>query len=88
MNIQIKHVQASYSKEKGYVGSIELEVEGHQSLYEVTLYSKDAKDWSYSLNFAKQSGLEEEISRLEELIEEDDEVFDSLVNAVEAHIAK
>jgi hypothetical protein len=82
MNVMIKSVRSTYSQENGYVGTIELEVEGHQSMYEVTLHSKDAKNWSYSLHFTKQSGMEEEIVALEERIEEDDDLFDSLVDAV------
>lgn len=70
-----------HSKENGYVGQVDFEYEGHQSSYTVTLQSKDGRDWGYSLLFLSESGSEEEIEAVEELLEEDDEAFDQLVEA-------
>ncbi|MBP1154449.1 MULTISPECIES: hypothetical protein [unclassified Paenibacillus] len=79
MNIQIVKSGMTYSKEDGYVGQVEFTCEGHQAPYEITFHSKKAKEWMYSLNFANESGPEKEILLLEEVLEEDDELFDQLV---------
>ncbi|MGG1598624.1 hypothetical protein [Paenibacillus naphthalenovorans] len=80
MDIQIVKSDMTYSKEDGYVGHVQFTCEGHQAPYEITFHSKNAKEWMYSLNFAKESGPEQEILSLEEILEEDDELFDRLVN--------
>lgn len=79
--ITILEAGITHSKADGYVGKVEFRVEGHKQPYEITLHSKNKKEWMYSLNFLNESGSEEEIEALEELLEEDDEVYDLLVNA-------
>ncbi|MDU0200352.1 MULTISPECIES: hypothetical protein [Paenibacillus] len=70
-----------YSKAEGYLGHVQFSVEGHEHPYEITLQSLRGKDdWSYALNFLSESGKEEDIEAVEELLEED-EWFDLLVNA-------
>lgn len=67
--------------EDGYLGHVVFMYADHPTAYEITLHSKRRKDWSYSLSFSKDSGKEEHILQLEELLEEDDELFDQLVEA-------
>lgn len=81
MNFTIQHAEMNYSKEEGYVGKVDFQVENHKEAYEITLYSKKRKDWMYSLHFLNASGSEEEISSVEEWIEENDDFFDQLVEA-------
>ncbi|GLI06315.1 hypothetical protein YDYSG_23450 [Paenibacillus tyrfis] len=81
MNVNIIGSRMTHSKESGYVGHVEFQYEGHEAPYEITLHSKNAKDWSYSLIFSKESGSEEDILAVEERLEEDDDFYDLLVNA-------
>ncbi|GGG11484.1 hypothetical protein [Paenibacillus abyssi] len=81
MKITILHATMSYTKEDGYVGQVQFRAENHRDDYEITLQSKKGKEWSYGLHFLNASGSEEEIFKMEELIEEDDELFDSLIEA-------
>ncbi len=74
----------TYTKENGYVGNIEFTVEAHKEPYEITIYSKNQKEWSYGLHFLNASGIEEEIFAVEELLDENDESFDLLVEAAKA----
>ncbi|MDF2814798.1 MAG: hypothetical protein K0Q81_998 [Paenibacillus sp.] len=80
MQIKILEATMSHSKEDGYVGRVLFEVESHSNAYEITLQSKSKKDWSYALNFSQDSGKEEEILAVEDALEEDDELFDLLVD--------
>ncbi|TDF99734.1 hypothetical protein [Paenibacillus piri] len=84
--ISVLEASMTHSKEDGYVGKVEFRVEQHKQPYEITLYSKNGKEWMYSLNFLHESGSEEEIDALEELLEEDDELYDSLINAAKSKL--
>ncbi|WEK55774.1 MAG: hypothetical protein P0Y55_06940 [Candidatus Cohnella colombiensis] len=82
MKINIIKTNMSFSKETGYVGHVEFGVEGHKQPYEITLQSDKGKnDWNYALNFSQTPGSEEEIQKVDEYIEEDDDLFDELVEA-------
>ncbi|MEB3101710.1 hypothetical protein [Ferviditalea candida] len=81
MNLTILHAEMSYSKEDKYVGKVDFQLDNHKQAYEMSLYSKDRKDWMYSLHFLNASGSEEEISKVEELIEQNDDFFDQLLEA-------
>ncbi|WP_442604300.1 hypothetical protein [Paenibacillus sp. KN14-4R] len=82
MQINIQQADMSFSKEDGYVGHVQFVVEGHMAPYEMTLQkSKKGKEWNYALNYANESGPEDDIMDVEEEIEENDELFDMLVNA-------
>lgn len=72
----------------GYVGTVEFTLENHKSAYEATFYSKKGRDWDYSLNFAHESGSEEELLIADALLVDDDELFDQLLDAVEAQIGQ
>jgi hypothetical protein len=84
LEIIIQKAKMTHSKENGYVGNVEFLVETHKAAYEITLYSKNAKEWSYGLHFLNASGSEEEIFAVEELLDENDEFFDQLVDAAKA----
>ncbi|KAA9004172.1 hypothetical protein F4V43_12305 [Paenibacillus spiritus] len=64
-----------------YLGHTVFRLEGHEAAYEITLFSKKGKEWDYALNFAEESGDEEQFLRADSLIEEDDELFDRLLDA-------
>ncbi|WP_312886534.1 hypothetical protein [Paenibacillus foliorum] len=85
--ITILEASMTHSKEDGYIGKVEFSVENHKQPYEITLYrKKNNKEWSYSLNFLKDSGGEEEIEALEELLEEDDEIYEQLIEAAKSKL--
>ncbi|MCZ8513526.1 hypothetical protein O9H85_14000 [Paenibacillus filicis] len=88
MNIDIIDAAMSHSKEDGYIGRVEFSVEHQAHPYEITLHSKNAKEWMYSLNFARESGPEKDILLLEEQLEEDDELFDRLVEAAKSRLVQ
>ncbi|MBD2871166.1 hypothetical protein IDH41_21505 [Paenibacillus sp. IB182493] len=88
MNISILDASMTYSKEDGYVGKVQFGVEGHSNEYEITLQSKKGNEWGYGLFFLHESGKEEQLLELEDLIEEDDELFDFLVETAEAKLEK
>lgn len=80
--MKIAIVQAAMSREEdGYRGSVLFEAEGHKCAYEVTLLSKNGSSWDYSLSFGGESGPEEEILAVERALEEDDDLFDQLIDA-------
>ncbi|MED4599839.1 hypothetical protein P9314_03845 [Paenibacillus validus] len=81
MEVNITEASMTHSKEDGYLGRVVFGVTGQQSAYELTLQSKNARDWSYSLSFTASSGKEEDIYVVESRLEEDDELFDALVDA-------
>nr|WP_175532270.1 hypothetical protein [Paenibacillus sp. yr247] len=86
--IEILKASMEHSKEEGYIGHVEFRVEGHEHPYEITLQSKRGKDdWSYALHFLQESGKEEDIEAVEELLE-DDEWFDKLVDAAQKTLVK
>ena len=81
MKWEILGAEMTYSKEDGYMGKVRFTLEGHRSRYEVMLQSDKGNNWSYSLSFTEDSGIEEEIESAEQLLEEDDDLFDALVDA-------
>ncbi|TMV48142.1 hypothetical protein FE783_19520 [Paenibacillus mesophilus] len=86
MKWEIIDAEMVYSKEEGYLGKVRFSLEGQRSRYEITLQSKKGNEWSYSLNFTEESGIEAEIEAAEERLEEDDELFDALVEAAKAKL--
>ncbi|RAP77591.1 hypothetical protein [Paenibacillus montanisoli] len=83
MNITITHAAMTHDKENGYRGIVQFDAEGHKHPYEVTLQLNSIRGttWDYSLRFAKDPGSEEEINQVEAAIEQDDDLFDSLIDA-------
>ncbi|ULL19825.1 hypothetical protein DVH26_16425 [Paenibacillus sp. H1-7] len=78
----------SYSKEDGYIGKVAFEFKDHKLPYEITLHSKNGKEWSYGLFFLNESGSEDEILEVEDVLEESDEWYDFLVNAAKNTLQK
>ncbi|WP_274653235.1 hypothetical protein [Paenibacillus humicola] len=87
MNIVIQRAEITREPEGGYRGRVLFEAEGHKRPYEVTLLSKNGSSWDYSLSFGRESGPEEQIHAMEAALEEDDELFDTLVDAVMAKLS-
>lgn len=81
MNIEIISTEMRREGEKGYVGNTVYRTEGEKSVYEITFMSKNGKDWDYSLHFTEQSGDEEELLRMDELLENDDDSYNQLLDA-------
>jgi hypothetical protein len=82
MKINILHASMTHNEQNGYLGHVRFEVDGHKQPYEMTLQSdRRLDDWNYSLNFSDEPGGEQEIEAVEKSIEEDDELFDNLVEA-------
>ncbi|BFH62305.1 MULTISPECIES: hypothetical protein [Paenibacillus] len=81
MEFQIIKADMSLDEEKHYLGHVTFSLAGHQTPYEITLFSKKQNQWDYSLNFSGDSGVEEEFLKADELLEEDDDLFDALVDA-------
>jgi hypothetical protein len=81
MDITISKAAMSHNKEEGYLGHVEFLVQEHPKAYEITLQSKNDRDWNYSLIFAGEPGKEEHILQVEEQLEQDDDLFDQLVAA-------
>jgi hypothetical protein len=81
MAVQVISASLTHDGEKSYTGRVQFQVEGHNQPYEVTLFSKNKRDWDYSLMFANESGSEENMLLVEEMLENDDDLFDSLVDA-------
>ncbi|MFD2614130.1 hypothetical protein [Paenibacillus gansuensis] len=85
--MKIVEAHMTYNKEEGYVGQVIFELENHTHPYEITLQkSKKAKEWAYGLRFAGESGSEEELFAAEDLIEEDDELYDLLVETAKSKL--
>ncbi|SDC04806.1 hypothetical protein SAMN02799630_02531 [Paenibacillus sp. UNCCL117] len=81
MDAHIKEAAMEHSKEDGYLGRVIFQWQEKPTHYELTLQSKNSRDWNYSLSFAGESGSEEDFYAVEARLEEDDELFDSLVDA-------
>lgn len=88
ININVLEASMTHSKEDGYVGKVHFGVEGHVNEYEIALHSKKGKEWGYGLFFLHESGKEEELLALEDLLEEDDELFDFLVDTAKEKLVK
>ncbi|WP_261800067.1 hypothetical protein [Paenibacillus sp. PAMC21692] len=86
--LQIFIIDASmtHSKEDGFVGKVQFSVEGHDNEYEIALQSKRGSDWGYGLFFLHNSGNEEQLLALEDELEEDDELFDYLIQTAKSKL--
>jgi len=81
MNLVILQSEMRKDEDGSYVGKTIFQVDSHKADYEITFYSKKGREWDYSLHYAKESGAEEELLAVDERIEQDDEWFDSLLDA-------
>ena len=81
MNIHIEHVDMKRNVDGHFVGHAVFTVDDQKAKYEITFFSKRGKEWDYSLNFAKEPGSEEELFRLDQILEENDELYNELLDA-------
>ena len=81
MNIHIEHVDMKRNEDQHFVGHTVFSIEGKKDVFEITFFSKRGKEWDYSLNFAKEPGSEEDLLRLDQLLEEDDDLYNQLLDA-------
>ncbi|NGM84076.1 hypothetical protein G5B47_16785 [Paenibacillus sp. 7124] len=81
MSVSVTEAAMRRDAEGNYVGRTVFTLEGHAAPYEITFFSKKGKEWDYSLSFAGESGSEEQFLELDAKLEEDDELFDRLLDA-------
>ncbi|OZB95220.1 hypothetical protein [Paenibacillus sp. XY044] len=81
MDFTIIAAEMKLDEEQHYVGHTIFTLEGQKSKYEVTFFSKRGNDWDYSLNYADESGVEEEMLQADARLDQDDDLFDALLDA-------
>lgn len=81
MNVQIEQASLAQQADNEFTGNVIFRLEGYVHPYEISFFSKNGRDWDYSLHFTAQSGDEDEYLKLDELLESDDELFDQLLDA-------
>lgn len=81
MNVQIEQASLKQHADDDFTGNVIFRVEGYVHPYEISFFSKNGRDWDYSLHFTAQSGDEDEYMKLDERLESDDELFDQLLDA-------
>ncbi|AIQ12865.1 hypothetical protein [Paenibacillus durus] len=81
MSVVVTEAAMRRDEEGNYVGRTVFSLEGHAASYEITFFSKKGKEWDYSLSFAGESGSEEQFLELDSRLEEDDDLFDQLLDA-------
>ncbi|AJS58798.1 hypothetical protein [Paenibacillus sp. IHBB 10380] len=81
MNVHIESADMKKNEDGHFIGHTLFSIEGYKDSYELTFFSKRGKEWDYSINFAKESGKEEDLLTIDKLIEEDDDLFDQLLDA-------
>lgn len=81
MDVHIEHADMSRNEEEHFIGHTTFRLDDHKDLFEVTFLSKRGTNWDYSINFAKESGSEEELFRIDTLLIEHDTLFDQLLDA-------
>lgn len=79
--VHIQQAQMTKDENGVYLGQVVFGVNGHESVYEITFYSKRGKEWDYSLHFAGEPRVEEEMMEMDSWIEENDDLFDYLLDA-------
>ncbi|MFB5265552.1 hypothetical protein ACE41H_01930 [Paenibacillus enshidis] len=84
--VQIKQAELKKGEDGTYTGHVIFSLEGNQSSYEVLLYSKKGKKWDYSIHFAEGRRSEEEMLAVDARLEEDDNLFDLLLEAAQASL--
>lgn len=88
MNVTILQAHMEELPDGTLAGSVRFQVKGHGSPYELSLRNEKGEVWDYSLHFAGESGSDEQIAAVSERIDEDDELFDRLLDAALATLEK
>lgn len=81
MTLHVQQATLAQQDDNAFTGNVVFKLEGYNSLYEISFFSKNGRDWDYSLHFTAQSGNEEEYLKLDAQLEHDDELFDALLDA-------
>ncbi len=81
MELHIQEAKMTENTDKELQGSAVFRLEGYQFPYEISFFSKNGRDWDYSLHFTSESGEEEEFMKLDQRLTDDDDLFDALLDA-------
>ncbi|AIQ18629.1 hypothetical protein NST99_18225 [Paenibacillus sp. FSL L8-0470] len=81
MNVQIIKAELKREEDKSYVGRTVFTLDNHKSPYEITFFSKRGSEWDYSFSFAGEPGSEEQFLEIDTLLENDDDLFNQLLDA-------
>lgn len=81
MNLEILSAEMSRKEDRSYVGRTIFTLENHKFPYEITFYSSRGTEWDYSLSFAGEPGNEEQFLETDALLENDDDVYNQLLDA-------
>lgn len=81
MRIEIISAELSRQEDRSYVGRTVFTIENHKEPYEITFSSKRGTEWDYSLSFAAEPGNEEQFLETDAMLENDDEVYNLLLDA-------
>lgn len=81
MSIKIISAEMNRKEDRSYVGRTIFTLENHKSPYEITFFSTRGTEWDYSLSFAGEPGSEEQFLETDALLENDDDVFNELLDA-------
>jgi hypothetical protein len=81
MNLNVIEARMIQGKDQSYSGYVRFRTEGGHTVYELSLGSEKGDEWLYNLHFTEESGDDEEIDEVSRLIDEDDEIFDELLQS-------
>ncbi|MEK5397271.1 hypothetical protein CA600_04400 [Paenibacillus sp. VTT E-133280] len=81
MNLEIVSAEMSRKEDKSYVGRTIFTLENHKAPYEITFFSTRGTEWDYSLSFAGEPGSEDQFLETDALLENDDDVYNQLLDA-------
>lgn len=81
MKITIVQARMEEQPDGALSGSVQFLAEGDETPYELFLRNEKGKVWDYSLHFTSESGNHDQITAVSDRIDEDDELFDQLLDA-------
>ncbi|UQZ37037.1 hypothetical protein C2I18_27975 [Paenibacillus sp. PK3_47] len=81
MNVEIIRAELKQEEDNSFIGRTVFTVENHKSPYEITFFSKKGTEWDYSLSFAGEPGSEEQFLEIDSLLENDDDLYNRLLDA-------
>ncbi|WP_318245285.1 hypothetical protein [Paenibacillus gallinarum] len=81
MSYNIIRASMHRDEEKHWLGNTVFTIGESKTEYEISFFSKNGKDWDYSLHFAAEPGVEEEFLQLDARLEEDDDLYNDLLDA-------
>jgi hypothetical protein len=81
MKLHVIEARMEQDKDRSYSGFVRFRTDSGETVYELSLGSKDGGEWLYNLHFTEASGNDEQMDAVSELIDEDDEIFDELLQS-------